>query len=187
MTKLILASASPRRKDLLAQIGIVSDDIIPADIDETPLKGELPRAYVQRVAREKAEAIAEQHPNAAILSADTTVCCGRRILGKPEDEAEAHRFLALLSGRRHHVMTAVVLYANGTLQEKCVDTVVKFRRLSEEDISTYIASGEWKGKAGAYGIQGSAQTFIPWMRGSYSAVVGLPLAETQQMLNSLMC
>lgn len=186
MPALILASASPRRKDLLARIGVVADAIVPADIDETPHKDELPLAYVKRVAASKARAVGTQHPNDIVLAADTTVACGRRILGKPEDAEQARAFLRLLSGRRHHVMTAVAVYANGVLQQKCVDTVVKFRRLSAADIEAYVATGEWEGKAGAYGIQGAAETFIPWIRGSHSAVVGLPLNETQQLLRSVM-
>ncbi len=181
--KLILASASPRRRDLLAQIGVVPDEILPADIDETPLKGELPLAYVERVTREKAEAIATQHADAAILSGDTVVACGRRILPKAEDAETARACLQLLSGRRHVVLTSIALLTPEGLRQKTAQTVVKFRRLSKADIEAYVASGEWEGKAGGYGIQGSAEAFIPWLRGSYSAVVGLPLYETQQLLN----
>lgn len=174
----ILASASPRRKDLLAQINVVPDSIIPADIDETPRKDEQPRSYVMRVAREKAHAIAGQHPDAIILAADTVVAMGRRILPKAEDEATARDCLAKLSGRRHRVMTAFAMHRpNHPLIHKCVTTTVKFNRLSQADIDSYIQSGEWDGKAGGYAIQGIAQSFIPFINGSYSNVVGLPLAE----------
>lgn len=183
--KLILASASPRRRDLLAQLGVVPDAILPADIDETERKGELPRAYVERVTREKAEAVAALHSQVAILSADTAVACGRRILPKAETEQQARDCLQLLSGRRHHVITSVMLLTPAGARQKTVDTVVKFSRLSAAEIDSYIESGEWHGKAGGYAIQGAAQAFIPWIRGSYSAVVGLPLYETQQLLTQL--
>lgn len=180
---LILASASPRRVELLQLLGITPAAIIPADIDETPLKGELPAAYVCRVARGKAEAIAAAHPNRLILSADTTVVMGRRILGKPENEAEARQFLKRLSGRRHRVMTAVcVIHADGTMREKLCSTVVKFARLTAPMIDAYIASGEWQGKAGGYAIQGRAAAFVSFISGSHSNVVGLPLHETARLL-----
>ena len=183
---LILASASPRRVELLKLLGITPEAIIPADIDETPLKGELPTDYVHRVARGKAEAVAAMHPGKLILSADTTVVMGRRILGKAADEAEARKFLALMSGRRHRVMTAVcVIRAHGTRREKLVTTVVKFARLTQADVDAYIASGEWQGKAGAYAIQGLAAAFIPFISGSHSNVVGLPLHETAVLLKQL--
>ena len=183
--KLILASASPRRRELLASIGIVPDEILPADIDETPHKGELPAAYVQRVAAEKCAAIAARHPQALVVAADTVVALGRRILPKGESEAITRNCLQLLSGRRHKVMTAIALQAPGiAMKVKRVETVVKFRRLSNADIEAYIQSGEWEGKAGGYAIQGRAQAFIPFINGSYSNVVGLPLVEAQQMLTA---
>lgn len=179
--KLVLGSASPRRHELLGQIGLVPDAVRPADIDETPLKGEAARDYVARMAREKALAL-DCAGDEAILSADTTVTCGRRILGKPENEKEAAEFLWLLSGRRHHVMTAIAVRTADGLRERLVDTVVKFRPLSNEDVNLYLASGEWQGKAGGYAIQGRAGAFIPWLQGSFTAVVGLPLAETATLL-----
>ena len=181
-SRLILASASPRRLQLLKQIGITPDEIIPADIDETPRKAELPALYAQRVAEEKATLVAQSHPDAIILAADTVVACGRRILPKAEDEATAGKCLALLSGRRHRVYTAVCMIAGGKTHTRLVHTHVRFSRLSKEDIAAYIASGEWRGKAGGYAIQGVAEMFIPWINGSFSNVVGLPLAETSQML-----
>lgn len=180
--KLILASASPRRLDLLAQIGIVPHKIIAASIDETPLKDELPLAYAQRVALSKAHTVQLQEPDALILSADTVVHCGRRILPKAETQEEARRCLELLSGRRHRVTTAVVLLKKDKQRVKCITTFVKFTRLSKQDIERYLASGEWQGKAGGYAIQGCASAFIPAINGSYSSVVGLPLAETASML-----
>jgi septum formation protein len=181
--KLVLGSASPRRQELLGQIGLVPDAVRPADIDETPLKGEAARDYVARMAREKALAL-DCAGDEVILSADTTVTCGRRILGKPENEKEAAEFLWLLSGRRHHVMTAIAVRTADGLRERLVDTVVKFRPLSNEDVNLYLASGEWQGKAGGYAIQGRAGAFIPWLQGSFTAVVGLPLAETATLLAS---
>ncbi len=169
---LILASASPRRLELLAQIGIVPDAVIPAEIDESMLKNEQPPVYVQRMAREKYAAI--QQDGARIIAADTIVALGRRVLGKPKDEAQARQFLTLLSGRRHRVYSAVCI--DGRV--KLVMTAVKFKRLTEAEINAYITSGEWQGKAGGYAIQGRAEAFIPWINGSYSNVVGLPLTET---------
>ena len=181
---LTLGSASPRRLELLAQIGIVPDRITPAEIDETPLRNELPRRYVQRVAREKASALAHTTPG-AVLCADTSVVAGRRILGKPADENEAAAFLRLLSGRRHLVLTAVALSHAGRIHERLVETVIRFRPLTDAEIAGYLASGEWQGKAGGYAIQGAAGAFVAWMRGSYSAVVGLPLAETATLLSGI--
>lgn len=177
--RLILGSASPRRLELLAQIGVTPDEVRPADIDETPRKGELPRAYALRLATEKAQAIAG---DGLILTADTVVALGRRILEKPADEAEAVRFLHLLSGRRHRVITAVALRRGDALWTRRVETQVKFKRLSDEEVSAYIRGGEWRGKAGGYAIQGAAAAFIPWISGSYPAVVGLPLAEVAGLL-----
>jgi septum formation protein len=183
--ELILASASPRRLALLAQIGIQPDAVLPADIDETPLKGELPGPYVARMARLKAETVAKQWPEALVLAADTVVVLGRRILPKAEDEATARKCLGMLAGRRHRVITAVALVHGGKLREKSVMTVVKFRRLSALEIDGYIAAREWHGKAGGYAIQGLAASFIPAINGSYSNVVGLPLAEVKAMLAAI--
>jgi len=181
--RLILASASPRRLDLLRQMHITPDAVAPADIDETPKKGELPLVYAQRIAAEKAAAVKGAHAGAVILSADTVVACGRRILPKAETEAEARACLALLSGRRHRVISAVsVIAPDGTQRTRPVTSIVKFKRLSADDIETYIRSMEWKGKAGGYAIQGLAAAFVPFISGSYTAIVGLPVAETMQML-----
>jgi septum formation protein len=179
--RLILGSASPRRRALLAQIGVVPDEVRAAEIDETPRKGELPRPYVERLAREKASAIAAG-PDVLILSADTTVAVGRRILGKPDSEAEAVKFLLLLSGRRHRVTTAVWLALADRVWSRTVETRVKVKRLSDAEVSAYIRSGEWRGKAGGYAIQGLAGAFIPEIHGSYTNVVGLPLTETAALL-----
>lgn len=181
--KLILGSASPRRRELLAQLGLEPAELRAPNIDEDPRRGEAPRDYVARMAREKAAAV----PCAAdevVLSADTTVTCGRRILGKPADEKEAAEFLWLLSGRRHHVLTAVAVRSADGLRERLVDTVVKFRPLSNAEVNGYLASGEWRGKAGGYAIQGLAGAFIPWLQGSFTGVVGLPLAETATLLRA---
>lgn len=180
----ILASASPRRLALLAQLGIVPDAVIPAEMDETPLPGEIPAVYVARIAAAKAQAVAAMQAGKTILSADTVVALGRRILPKAEDAATARRCLALLSGRRHRVMTCVcVLDAAGKLRHKTVTTIVKFVRLDEAAIAAYLATDEWRGKAGGYAIQGAAAAFIPFISGSYSNVVGLPLYETSRLLN----
>ena len=181
--RLILGSASPRRLDLLAQLGVVPDAVRPPDIDETPVKGEMPRAYCARMAREKARAV-EAGGDEIVLAADTTVALGRRILGKPEDEQEAARFLEMLSGRRHRVHTAVALRRGDRLWERNVETRVRMKRLSEPELRAYLASGDWKGKAGAYAIQGPAGALVPWISGSFSAVVGLPLAETATLLQA---
>lgn len=182
--RLILGSASPRRRDLLAAIGVVPDAVRPADIDETPRKGELPRPYAERLAAEKSASIAaaEADPEALILAADTVVAAGRRILGKPQDAAEAHAFLSLLSGRRHRVITAVALRRGDSLWTRRAETQVRFKRLSDAEISAYLRSGEWRGKAGGYAIQGIGGAFIPAINGSYSNVVGLPLTETAGLL-----
>lgn len=179
--KLILGSASPRRRELLSQLGLEPADVRPPEIDETPQRGEGARDYVARMAREKAAAV----PRAAdevVLCADTTVTCGRRILGKPADEKEAAEFLWLLSGRRHHVLTAVAVAGPDGLRERLVDSVVKFRSLSNADVNGYLASDEWRGKAGGYAIQGLAGAFVPWIQGSFTGIVGLPLAETALLL-----
>jgi septum formation protein len=183
---LVLASASPRRLDLLRQIGIAPDRVDAADIDEAVLKGELPVAHARRLAGAKLAAVAPRHPGAFIVAADTVVACGRRILPKAEDEATARRCLALLSGRRHRVLGAVeVRGPDGRGLRRLVTTAVIFKRLSSAEIERYLASGEWRGKAGGYAIQGLAAAFIPAITGSYSNVVGLPLAETWAMLQGL--
>ncbi|MCB1368957.1 MAG: septum formation inhibitor Maf [Rhodobacteraceae bacterium] len=179
--RLILGSGSPRRLELLAQIGVVPDDIRAPDIDETPQKTELPRPYCARMAREKALAV-PAGPDEMILCADTTVAVGRRILGKPADAGEAVEMLHLLSGRRHKVITAVALRHGLRHWHREVVTSVEMKRLSDADVSAYIRSGEWQGKAGAYGIQGAAGAFIPRINGSFTGVVGLPLAETVNLL-----
>lgn len=180
---LILASASPRRRQLLAQIACVPERIVSPDIDETPLPRELPKALAERLAREKALFVASQEPHAIVLAADTVVGCGRRILPKAEQEEEAQQCLTMLSGRRHRVFTGVSIVApNKGTRSLVVETIVQFRRLSSHDIDSYLASKEWEGKAGGYGIQGLAEAFIPFIQGSYSNVVGLPLFETNRLL-----
>lgn len=181
--RLILGSASPRRHELLVQAGFVPDAVRAPEIDETPRKSETPRAYVARMAREKAAAL-DCAADEVILCADTTVTLGRRILGKPRDAGEAAEFLWALSGRRHHVLTAVAVRGPLGLRARLVDTIVRFRPLSNADVNGYLASGEWAGKAGGYAIQGRAGAFIPWLQGSFSAVVGLPLAETVTLLGA---
>ncbi|GAB5501441.1 Maf family protein [Pyruvatibacter sp.] len=181
--KLVLASASPRRLDLLAQAGIVPDSVDPADIDETPAKTELPRPHALRLARDKANAVAARHPDAFVLAADTVVGVGRRILPKTEDDASARQCLALLSGRAHRVFTGLCLVApGGKVSAQVVEARVHMKRLSDAEMTAYLASGEWQGKAGGYAIQGRASAFIPSITGSYTAIVGLPLAETVNML-----
>lgn len=181
--RLILGSGSPRRRELLAQLGVVADDIRPPDIDEDPRKGELPRPYCVRLAREKALAV-RSGPDDIVLSADTTVALGRRILGKPAHADEAEAFLRLMSGRRHKVITAVALRRGGKVWERDVVTQVKMKNLSDAEIAAYLASEDWRGKAGGYGIQGPAGALIPWISGSFTAVVGLPLAETANLLQA---
>ena len=183
---LILASASPRRLDLLAQIGVTPSAIDAADIDETPLSRELPGPHALRLARAKAETVAARHPGAFVLAADTVVACGRRILPKAETEAQARDCLTLLSGRRHRVLGGVYLIApDGRHSERLVSTDVTFSRLDVNDFDAYIAGGEWQGKAGGYAIQGKAAVFVRWLGGSYSNVVGLPLQECWGMLRGL--
>lgn len=179
--RLVLGSGSPRRRELLAQLGVVPDEIRAPDIDETPKPGELPRDYCRRIAREKAEAM-ECREDEIVLCADTTVALGRRILGKPVDAAEAAEFLLSLAGRRHRVFTAVAVRRGAREWERDVETTVRMKRLSDIELNAYLASGDWEGKAGAYAIQGLAGAFIPWIQGSYSAVMGLPVAETAQIL-----
>ena len=181
--RLILGSGSPRRKELLATIGVVADAIRPPEIDETPLKGELPRPYCARMATEKAAAVAAD-PDDIVLCADTTVALGRRILGKPADAAEARAFLRAMSGRRHRVITAVAVKRGDKAWERDVVTTVRMKSLSDQELDGYIATGDWQGKAGGYGIQGPAGALIPWIQGSFTAVVGLPLAETAALLQA---
>lgn len=179
---MILASASPRRLELLTLLGITPAKVVPADIDESERKGELPPAYVKRIAEAKARYIAQQFPDELVLAADTTVAVGRRILQKPANEKEARAFLKLMSGRRHRVMTCVAVVKSGKLRSRTVTTVVRFSRLTQAQVDDYIASGEWQGKAGAYAIQGKAAAFIPFISGSHSNVVGLPLHETALLI-----
>lgn len=183
---LTLASASPRRRELLARLGLVPDAVVPADIDETPLKGELPRDYALRMGREKALAVAGAGSVPGfVLAGDTVVAVGRRILPKTETEAEARACLELMSGRRHQVLSSVVLRApDGSLRERIDETVVCFKRLSAEEIAAYLAGGEWRGKAGGYAIQGAAEGLIRWIRGSHSGVMGLPLYHTRALLKA---
>ena len=181
--RLILGSGSPRRKELLAQIGVVADDIRPPDIDETPQKNELPRPYCARMAREKVQAVTADADD-VVLCADTTVALGRRIMGKPADAGEAAQFLLAMSGRRHRVITAVAVRRGDQLWERDVVTDVKMKRLSDEELNAYLATNDWQGKAGGYGIQGPAGALIPWIQGSFTAVVGLPVAETAGLLQA---
>lgn len=181
--RLILGSGSARRRDLLVQIGVVPDAVRPPEIDETPLRGELPRPYCARMAREKAEAT-EAGDGDIVLAADTTVAMGRRILGKPADAGEAAQFLHALSGRRHRVITAVAVRRGARLWQRDVVSTVGMKRLSDAEINAYLASNEWQGKAGGYGIQGMAGALIPWISGSFTGIVGLPLTETAGLLQA---
>lgn len=185
LPKFILASASPRRLELLRQIGVEPDEIHPADIDRSPSAGELPQQVAARLAKEKAGAVALRHPGAIVLGSDTVVTCGRQLLGKAGDEAEARKMLKILSGRRHRVITAVtVVDPSGHLRQRKVTTTVTFKRLTDPEIDAYLASKEWQGKAGGYAIQGRAGAFVRQLSGSYSNVVGLPLYETANLLES---
>jgi septum formation protein len=179
--RLILGSGSPRRKELLAQIGLVPDLILPPDIDEDPRKGELPRPYALRLAQEKAMAV-PAGPEDVVLCADTTVALGRRILGKPADAGEAAAFLTALGGRRHQVITAIAVRKGARLLSRESLSVVTMKRLSDVELNAYLASGEWQGKAGGYGIQGLAGALIPWISGSFTGIMGLPVAETAALL-----
>ncbi len=182
---LILASASPRRLALLAQIGVVPARVVPADLDEAPLKDEMPRQTAQRLALEKARFVAERNPGAIVLAADTVVACGRRELSKTEDPVEARRCLDLLSGRRHRVYGGIaVIAADGRTWSRCVMTMVRLARLTVPEIDAYIASDEWRGKAGAYGIQGKAAAFTADISGSYTNIVGLDLYEAAKLLRA---
>ncbi|KAG1667728.1 Maf-like protein [Nymphon striatum] len=173
-----------RNDPLLAQLGLVPDDIRAPDINEDPILAEAPREYVKRMAYQKAEA-SDCAEGEVVLCADTTVAVGRRILGKPEDAAEAEAFLRLMSGRRHKVITAIAVKTLNDIRVKDVVTDVKMKRLSSREIAGYLATDDWRGKAGGYAIQGPASAFIPWISGSYSSVVGLPLAETANLLQSV--
>jgi septum formation protein len=184
--RLVLASASPRRLELLRQIGLEPDAVDPAEIEETVLKGELPPEHAKRLALAKARAVAGRHPDSYVIAADTVVACGRRILPKAEDRDTARKCLELLSGRRHRVLGGLVVSApGGRKAARLVRTVVTFQPLPEERIQAYLESGEWRGKAGGYAIQGRAAAFVRALSGSYSNVVGLPLYETAQLLRGL--
>ena len=183
MTRLILGSASPRRLELLAQLGITPDAVLPPDINEDPRKGELPRPYCARIAREKA-AVIVGGPDDIILCADTTVALGRRILGKPRDVGQAAEFLLALGGRRHTVITAIAVRRGDKIWSRAVESAVQMKRLSDAELNAYLASNDWQGKAGGYGIQGLAGAFIPWISGSFSAIMGLPVAETAALLTA---
>ncbi len=180
---LILGSGSPRRRELLAQIGIVPDSIAPPGIDETPRPGELPEPYCARMAAAKAAAIVAR-PDDIVLCADTTVALGRRILGKPRDAAEAEAFLTALGGRRHRVVTAICVRRGERSWARASVSRVRMKRLSTTELAAYLATGDWQGKAGGYGIQGPAGAFIPWISGSFTGIVGLPLAETAALLRA---
>jgi septum formation protein len=183
--RLILASASPRRLDLLARIGVEPDAVVPADVDESVPTGELPRDHALRLAREKAEAVAAKEPDALILAADTVVAVGRRILPKVEDEATLRACMRLLSGRRHRVLTGIALVVPGEgVRERLGQTMIAMKRLTEAEIDYYASHGEWRGKAGGYALQGYGEVYVRHIAGSYSNVVGLPLAETRVLLKS---
>ena len=181
--QLILGSGSPRRRELLAVLGLRPADLRAPDVDETPLKGELPRSYCNRITAAKAAALPAA-ANEVILCADTTVALGRRIMGKPADRDEARAFLQKLSGRRHKVITAVAVKTSERIWQKDVVSTVQMKRLSPQELDGYLSTGDWQGKAGAYGIQGPAGAFIPWISGSYPAVMGLPLLETAHLLQA---
>ena len=181
---LVLASSSPRRRDLLGRLGVDPARIASPDIDETPRKGEVPRVYALRMAEEKAVAVARD-PGEIVVAGDTTVAVGRRILPQATDADVQRGFLNLLSGRRHHVFSAVaVIDCDGRLRSKICDSIVRFKRLSPDEIESYIESGEGLGKAGGYAIQGRAEALIDWMAGSHSGVIGLPLYETRALLRA---
>jgi septum formation protein len=182
--RLILGSGSPRRKELLAGLGIVPDLILSPDIDEDPRKGELPRPYALRLAQEKAMAV-PAGPEDVVLCADTTVALGRRILGKPADAGEAAAFLTALGGRRHQVITAIAVRRGDRVLSRESLSTVKMKRLSDAELNGYLASGEWQGKAGGYGIQGLAGALIPWISGSFTGIMGLPVAETAALLAAI--
>ena len=179
--RLILGSASPRRLELLATLGIRPDLILAPDINEDPAKGELPRVYCNRIAGEKVRAVTAD-PDDIVLCADTTVALGRRILGKPANAGEAAAFLTAMGGRRHQVITAIAVRRGDKVWQKDSVSAVRMKRLSDGELNAYLASNEWQGKAGAYGIQGLAGALIPWISGSYTGIMGLPVAETAALL-----
>lgn len=183
--RLVLASGSPRRLELLRQIGIVPDQVDAADIDETPLKDETPRLLAARLALAKAQATADRHAGAVVLGADTVVACGRRALPKAETEAQARDCLKLLSGRRHRVHTGIAVIVGDIARQRIVTSIVTFKKMTAAEIDAYIGCGEWHGKAGGYAVQGRAAMYVRALSGSYSSVVGLPLFETTQLLNGL--
>ncbi len=181
--RLVLASASPRRLDLLARLGVTPDAIDPAELDESPRRLELPLPHARRLAAEKAAVVAARHPGDIVLACDTVVACGRRILPKAEDEQTARQCLALLSGRRHRVHSAITLIDHeGRPRHRESSSVLAFKRLSPHEIDAYVESGEWRGKAGGYAIQGFAESFVRSLAGSHSGVMGLPLFETRALL-----
>lgn len=183
MSPLVLASGSPRRAELIARLGLAPAAIDPADIDETPLKGEAPSFYAMRMAAAKAALVAARHPGRAVLGADTVVAAGRRILPKAERAEEARACLELLSGRRHRVHSAITLIdAEGGARHRLSTSVVRFKRLSLAEIDSYLAAGDWHGKAGGYAIQGYAESWVTMLQGSHSGVMGLPLYETRALL-----
>ncbi len=181
--KLVLGSGSPRRLELLATLGLTPHDVRPPDIDETPLKGEVPRAYCHRITASKLAAI-QAAKDEVVLCADTTVALGRRIMGKPDDAGQAAEFLLKLSGRRHSVITSVAVKVGDQTWQRDVVTAVKMKRLSDDELNGYLATDDWQGKAGGYAIQGPAGAFIPWIQGSYTGVMGLPVAETATLLRA---
>lgn len=182
--RLILASSSPRRRDLLAQIGVTPDAIHSPDIDETPCKSELPRIYALRMAEEKARAVPRPE-GSMVLAGDTTVALGRRVLPPADDDKMVSELVEMLSGRRHHVWSAVALIdADGLMRSRITDTIVRFKRLTDAELSAYVESGEGRGKAGGYAIQGRAAALVDFLSGSYTGVVGLPLYETRALLRS---
>ena len=183
--KLILASSSPQRKKLLETIGITPDDIVPANIDETPKKNEKPKDFALRMSKEKGLSVAKNNLNSFILSGDTIVAAGRRIIGKPSSKDEAKKILKLLSGRRHRVLSAFTLIKPDCSEiTKVVVSRVKFARLSDKDINEYLDTNEWQGKAGGYAIQGRASAFVPWISGSYTGIMGFPMNEIKNVLES---
>jgi septum formation protein len=182
--RLILGSGSPRRLELLAQIGIVPDAVRPPEVDETPGPAEQPRPYCERITAAKLTAVQAAEED-VVLCADTTVAVGRRILAKPADAEEAEAFLSLLSGRRHKVITAVAARRGGRVLRRTSVSSVRLKRLSQAERAGYIATGDWRGKAGAYAIQGPAAAFVAWIEGSHSGIVGLPLHETATLLQAL--
>ena len=179
--RLVLGSASPRRLEILAQLGVTPDDTRPPDVDETPMPGETPRKYCHRVTLDKARAVARD-AGEIVLVADTTVALGRRIFGKPSDKGTAADYLTKLGGRRHRVITTVAVVSDDAIRSKTVESVVKMKRLSDDELNGYLDTGDWQGKAGAYAIQGPAGAFIPWISGSYTAIMGLPASETSLLL-----